>query len=258
MSSAELSGRSEVVDTVERCREVVAILRGKARGKTEIAVDMEGVNHGRHGQLSLVQACAGRDEIVYLFDITTLKKSAFDDGNLRALFEDSRVCKVMFDVRADSDSLFHNYGCKLENVYDLQVLYCCKFCSPTDGYLKGLAKVLQAFSTGLSATEKQNLEELKATGTGMFTSDREVWERRPLPDALQNYAAADVRYLLSMKRAWGGAQYDATVSRVSAERMTKQTTAECPPQGREKARRDFDLELFTELDKDRSRSPRRS
>eukprot|EP00392_Amoebophrya_sp_AT5.2_P019785 g20777.t1 len=204
---------------------------------------MEGVNHGRHGQLSLVQACAGRDETVFLFDITTLKKSAFDDGNLRALFEDSRVCKVMFDVRADADSLLHNYGCRLENAYDLQVLHCFKFSKITDSYLKGLAKVLQDFS-GISLAEKRTLEQLKALGTQTFTSDSAAWERRPLPKSLRDYAAADVRYLQGMKRAWGGVRYDRTVLRVSRERVRKQTMAAQPVEGREKARREFGLEGF--------------
>ena len=49
---------------------------------------------------------------------------AFDQGGLKELLESRRVRKIIYDGRADADALFHLFGVRLSNVYDVQVLQC--------------------------------------------------------------------------------------------------------------------------------------
>ena len=45
---------------------------------------------------------------------------AFEEGRLRELLESTRVLKLVFDCRGDSDALYHQRSVKLRNVYDVQ------------------------------------------------------------------------------------------------------------------------------------------
>jgi len=174
---------------------------------SEIVADMEGIAHGRDGSLSLIQITAVDCPTVFLFDITTLRRAAFEEGDLRSLFEDKDICKVVFDIRNDADSLFHNYGVKMRNVYDIQVLYSLRFSKRTDKFLKGLGKDNEKL-LDTDATERLRLYRLKVTATDLFTGDSRVWARRPLPKVLCDCAASDVTQLLKMKTLWGGLRYE--------------------------------------------------
>lgn len=43
-------------------------------------------------------------------------------GSLRLLFEAPDVMKILYDVRSDTDALYHNHKVKVANAFDLQVL----------------------------------------------------------------------------------------------------------------------------------------
>jgi hypothetical protein len=106
-----------LVDTVEACR--AQCERLVASGV--VAVDFEGVNLCRDGELLLAQLAASEGPVV-LIDVLTLGERAFADGGLRALLESAEVLKLVFDGRSDSDALFHLHSCKLTHVCDCQVL----------------------------------------------------------------------------------------------------------------------------------------
>lgn len=72
-------------------------------------------------RISLIQIC-GDGTDVYLFDITVLQDRAFSEGKLRALLESQSVLKVLFDVRADADSLWRNFRTKIANVYENSII----------------------------------------------------------------------------------------------------------------------------------------
>ncbi|CAD7954609.1 unnamed protein product [Amoebophrya sp. A120] len=233
----------ELVDRVDRCREIVDSFF--ANQITEIAVDMEGVNHGRNGRLSVIQVFVdqknGVEKKVYLFDITVMQSEAFEHGKLKQLFESKQILKVLFDIRGDADALWHLFKVKYDHAYDIQVLYTFKFQETSDGYLKGFAKVQDAFS-GLSYADKLRLKKVKDEGVALFGDGKsEIWEKRPLPAALVNYCAADVEYLLRMKQAWDptcAEKYTATVKSVTQSRRENFVGARIPVEGRNKAKRD--------------------
>jgi exonuclease 3'-5' domain-containing protein 1 len=94
-----------------------------------VALDAEGVALSRTGQLTLLQAATA--ERVFVFDCLALGAAAFDakppaaDGvetpSLRELLEDAQRTKLCWDVRRDSDALFHQHGVALRGVLDVQL-----------------------------------------------------------------------------------------------------------------------------------------
>ncbi len=137
-----------LVDDVDTCSAAVDSLIEEV----EVAVDIEGINLGRHpGKVCIVQVCGRASRIVYLFDISSLQGDAFEAGGLVSLLESSDFLKVFFDVRSDTDASFHNHKVRVRGAYDLQVLYHLKFCGQTTNYLTGLKKVLGEYG----ATESQ-------------------------------------------------------------------------------------------------------
>jgi len=197
---------AELVDTVEKCQQAVAVLCREE----ELAIDLEGIALSREGELCLMQMSGpGESTPVYLFDICVLGKEAFDEGGLKELLESESVTKVFYDVRSDNDALLHQFGIKVKRAYDVQVLWHTRFQHPDDRYLQGLKKVQGLFlqeSGVLGSAESERLDAGKEAGVRLFApelgGDYQVWKRRPLLPALVEYAAADIKFLIGMRRHW--------------------------------------------------------
>ena len=90
----------------------------------------------------------------------------------------------------------------------VQVAYCTKRDVESgrgrDPYLKGLGNALQGL--GLGGAQSRQLEQVKNNGLALFAPEKggsyEVWRRRPLPQALIDYASLDVAYLHDMFEKW--------------------------------------------------------
>ena len=126
-----------LIDTVELCVKVCRILQNERM----LSVDLEGVNLGREGKISILQIATRQimsiplptttttptttwHTKVFLFDITTLKSSAFEEGKLKgALLQNGSIVKLLYDLRKDADALFYQFNCRLNNIIDLQILY---------------------------------------------------------------------------------------------------------------------------------------
>jgi hypothetical protein len=119
LQQLEISKESELkwklVDTAESAIDAVSNI-SKKYGR--IAVGAQGVNYGRNGAISLIEIATPHDE-VFIFDITTLKDSAFEAG-LRHLLTDLNITKVIYDA------LFHIFSILPTPVLDCQVLYMYK------------------------------------------------------------------------------------------------------------------------------------
>lgn len=87
-----------LVDTLDECTAQISRLAQSAA----VAVDFEGANLCRDGELHLVQLAAESGPVV-LVDIVRLGDAAFSAGGLRALLESETVIKLLFDGRADAD-----------------------------------------------------------------------------------------------------------------------------------------------------------
>ncbi|CAE7811809.1 Exd1 [Symbiodinium sp. CCMP2592] len=184
------------IDELQDCRSVCDVLLQV----DAIAVDVEGVDLGRAGEICIIQVST-RMRQVYLFDITTLGRAAFRSG-LKELLESVDVVKLFYDCRSDADALHHLHGVRLANVLDLQVLFTHQS-GQRSGQLPGMAKALGQV---LSYEEHQEAKGIKAAGTGMFAPEKggniQVWKLRPLPQLLVRYCAQDVRHLFAMWAAW--------------------------------------------------------
>jgi exonuclease 3'-5' domain-containing protein 1 len=97
----------------------------------------------------------------------------------------------------------------MQNLYDVQVVYCMKGDQDNGGrrgrYLSGLRKAL-ADCPGLDFEAREALDAIKRGGTQRFAPELggsyAVWEERPLSEELVAYAAADVVHLHAMWAAW--------------------------------------------------------
>lgn len=215
----------------------------------EVALDIEGVDLCRHGRVALIQICAGNGH-VFLFDITTMGASAFDarpgGGCLRLLLENNNICKVVFDGRNDSDALYHIYWVRMRNLYDLQVLHALKYCDSEDRYLKGFKECLSR-SGILAPREQAEANAIKDRGKLLFApaygGSYAVWEARPLCQALVDYAVADVRHMLSIKKWWASSQLDVLVRKITDERVDKAVSDNQKMERGQMSLRDFPLPI---------------
>jgi len=192
-----------------------------------IAVDCEGVNLSREGELCLVQI--GTNNKVYLVDVLEHGRSLFEEGGLRALLESNEVRKVLHDCRGDSDALYHQYGVKLQNVFDTQVAYAVIKRQIGQGtpLPVGLNTLLRIYATPIleirASKEKEIAERQKkrAQASGeeepaapgdlvrrldaintfkkeerlKMTEDLNYWKNRPLTPSMIGYASEDVMFL---------------------------------------------------------------
>lgn len=194
-----------LVDTVEKCQNAVA----KLLEEKQVAIDIEGVDLSRAGEVCLIQMCGASSPAVYLFDIYTLKDHAFDEGGLKNLLESEQVTKVFYDVRADNDALYHLHGVEVRAAYDVQIMWHVKFQNPAEMHLQGLKRVFGEFlqqAQILSPAQMDAMERLKSEGQKLFAphlgGSYEEWKKRPMSPMLLQYAAVDVNFLLDMKALW--------------------------------------------------------
>eukprot|EP00929_Paragymnodinium_shiwhaense_P094700 TRINITY_DN55462_c0_g1_i1.p1 TRINITY_DN55462_c0_g1~~TRINITY_DN55462_c0_g1_i1.p1 ORF type:complete len:348 (+),score=43.47 TRINITY_DN55462_c0_g1_i1:77-1120(+) len=203
----------ELVDAAERCKRICAELGQHSC----LAIDLEGVDLGRTGDICIVQIGAV-DGRVWLFDVTTLGHRAFDNG-LRSLLEDPGTAKLLFDCRNDTAALYHIYGVLPQNVLDMQVL----FHNAMVGRPKGLRGMTTALRELLPAWEYRQASELKAKGKALYAPEKggtlEVWRQRPLHDTLLQYCATDVLHLFSMLDRWSAFLGEETLRQISEDRM---------------------------------------
>eukprot|EP00392_Amoebophrya_sp_AT5.2_P014041 g14177.t1 len=177
---------------------LILILREQ---KLAIAIDIEGDELCRDGNICLIQAC-NEQSPVYLFDVSVLGTTLFEECGMRELLEAEDLLKVVFDGRADNDALWHIHKVRSRNLYDIQVLY----------HLK-----------------------LKEAGSKLYVS--EGWGKRPLHPMLLEYAACDVRYLLGMRDLWG--QDAKMVVRLTEKRIEQAIFGKTTPRGQHMMERDF-------------------
>jgi len=217
---------------------------------SSVAVDLEGVNLGRSGRVAIIQLYAEGSDTVWLVDITTLGAAAFDqtdaNGNsLRSLLEGTSVRKVrsntyispllllialakmFWDVRNDSDALYSHFNVRLQNTFDLQILELAVRRSKLQRtkFVCGLGKGMDSYGLSTPAWIR-----VKESGVALFAPEKggsyEVFETRPLSDALKMYCAQDVSLTFQLEQKMRsqagrvGLVSDAIILRESAKRVT--------------------------------------
>lgn len=227
-----------LVDTIQKVIDSVAELRLC----TMIAIDLEGIELCRDGRVSIIQITS-RANFVYLFDITTLKQSAFDHG-LKSLIEDITIGKVFFDLRADCDALFHQFQVLPKNVLDCQIAYMKAPEQRRSRFNIGFRKALLATQV-LTLKKREKMAAIKEAGCKLFAPELggsyEVFDARPLAHELLDYLVTDVVVLLDLLdeqlRLSGLSMY--MLQKLSDTRMHKTINSIETPKGRHMAIKDF-------------------
>ncbi len=144
-------------------------------GEPAIALDTESNSFYRYPeQLCLVQVATSRQ--VYLVDPLAVG----DIAPLGRVLADAAVQKVIHGADYDVISLDRHAGLRVRNLYDTGVA--ARFVGLEQVGLAALAQAL----LGVTLNKSKRLQ-------------RADWGRRPLAPELQEYAAADVRYLLALR-----------------------------------------------------------
>jgi len=208
-------------------------------------IDLEGDNLSRLGTVSIVTILVHPKNHTYLVDITKLSKAAFttagkDGKTLKDILEDPAVPKCFFDVRNDSDALFFHFGIALQGIEDIQLMENASR-RTSKRLLSGLAKCVE-YDCPATPEEKESWKAAKEKGSAAWDPAKggsfEVWDKRPLPKELLQYAVQDVQllprlrdlYLGRLNRVWKAKLAEETLARVALSQSPNYS-----PQGRDKA-----------------------
>lgn len=150
-----------------------------------------------HGRLCLLQLSTMAGES-FAVDILELGDQAFETG-LRAILESEEVVKVVHDFRQDADALWHQFRIHARGLFDCQL--CDVLVRRLRGlrttYVQGSAKLLTTYGIDLGSVTGYGLltQEQKQLIHARFSEDRHLWQRRPLPIDMVEYALQDVQML---------------------------------------------------------------
>ncbi|KXH62697.1 3'-5' exonuclease [Colletotrichum salicis] len=206
-------------------------------------VDLEGDNLSRHGTISILQLYVAPKQDTYLLDIHCLGEKAFSTPGkrtgktMKGFLENPNVKKVFFDVRNDSDALFHHFEINLAGIQDLQLM---EFASRYNkaGFLSGLARCIER-NAPLTPEEILSWRVVKTIGHSLFNPQSggsyAFFNQRPLsPETLQ-YCIQDVQYL---SRLWAvydqrlGENWKHVVERETKNRILRSKASDYNGQGR--------------------------
>lgn len=191
-----------VIDSVSLVQSVIDAVIELPTDIPSLFIDLEGVELGRHGSISIMSLYLPCIKRVYLIDIYGLKTEAFsavnsDGKSLKSILESSVILKVLFDVRHDSDALFSHYGISVDGIRDVQLMELGTREGAKD-FLAGLDRCVEKDST-ISPTEKKALEVIKGNGRRLFDPALggrcEIFNERPISQAIAKYCAGDVTLL---------------------------------------------------------------
>lgn len=205
-----------LTDKVEDLRvfidKIMSAHRGAHGKEPKLFVDMEGVNLGRQGSVSIMQILLvhREEQTICLIDVHTLQKKAFDTigpnsaASLKDVLENPRITKALFDVRNDSDALFSHYGVRIQGVHDIQLMECMTRPVYQRRYVNGLKRCL----ADLPSAQREETDKIKDAGLRLFVPDLggryEVFNERPMAQVLIDYCAQDIIVLLQLWRTYAG------------------------------------------------------
>jgi exonuclease 3'-5' domain-containing protein 1 len=122
-------------------------------------LDLEGIQLGRKGSISIISLYIAPTKMVYLIDIHVLGAAAFsitsnNSTSLKTILESAKISKVFFDIRNDSDVLFAPYQISVAGIKDLQLMELATRKGPIE-FVSGLSKCIDK---GLSLSDAMKAE----------------------------------------------------------------------------------------------------
>lgn len=149
-----------------------------------LALDCEGVNLGRDGELSLIQVSSL--DTCFLFDMLGMDGSSEILSFLKTILEDADVTKIIHDCKMDADALLHICGITLAGVHDTQAW----------------DNVLHGSQDNLNRTlDRYKLQPCAARDSSVYDKNFRFWAQRPLTDKMIQWAAGDVSCLFELYQA---------------------------------------------------------
>jgi hypothetical protein len=151
-------------------------------GVGTIAIDAEGVDLSRVGQISIVQVST--TSCCFLIDV--LDKDPVDPLVLwlKQLLENPDCTKIIHDCRMDSDALWHLLNIRLENVHD------------TSCWHKAISG--REDSSLNDCLEHNNITPNVFRDSSVYKTNRSFWATRPLTQTMVNWAAGDVQCMFEL------------------------------------------------------------
>ncbi|KAK1703155.1 uncharacterized protein BDZ83DRAFT_658418 [Colletotrichum acutatum] len=114
---------------------------------------------------------------------STAFSTAVGGTTFKQILESPDITKVFYDVRNDSDALFHHFQVKLSGIEDVQLMENAARPRGQRRYLNGLDKCIGLYAP-LSAEEKARWKAAKEAGLNLFHPSRggsyEVFNSRPM------------------------------------------------------------------------------
>ncbi|KAK2035994.1 exonuclease, partial [Colletotrichum somersetense] len=221
---------SVLVDTIDSLSEMVDSLVDLPTNPPSLYIDLEGDNLSRHGTISILQLHVLPSKQTYLLDVHTLKDQCFSVTGRKGhsfghFLESDAIPKVFFDVRNDSDALYHHFQIKLGGIQDLQLM---ELATRTFSRkcVNGLSKCIERDGS-LSYTEGLAWRRVKDKGVKLFAPEHggsyQVFNERPLSSDMIRYCVQDVqflpllwtRYKAKLTSVWWQRVLDASKERVA-------------------------------------------
>ena len=235
----------EVVDTIDSVAQLADRMLNLPASPPTLYLDLEGVKLSRHGSISLLTIYILPNRTVYLVDVRRLGAAAFStegEGkqSLQDILESEIIPKVFFDVRNDADALHWHFQVRLGGVKDLQLMELATR-RGSKRHLNGLTKCI-SIDAGLGRAQVSKWKKCKSLGIAMFApekgGDYEVFNLRPLKEAIIDYCAQDVTLLPKLWNTYNAKLHPvwrAKVEKAVRENIAKSCSAEYVPHGAHKS-----------------------
>ena len=196
--------QKKVIDEISQAKDVISQLEKCDK----LAVDCEGVDlGGKDGSMTYLQI-SSENGIVYIFDLLKFGEKFFEQG-LKRILESETIIKIMFDCRADSRTLWFEFGVRLTNIYDLQLLeYIVRIHNggrktiypPKETWhsrnpvISGMSGTIKFYTSKarLATFGINDFQNIKRATGNIMDDDTSIWRHRPARDSLLTYAALDV------------------------------------------------------------------
>jgi exonuclease 3'-5' domain-containing protein 1 len=217
-----------VANSESAVSDVIDTLVGLPVEPPSIYVDLEGIKLSRQGTISILQIYVQPQDHTYLLDVHHLQHKAFSTTGkqsktcLKAILEAKDIPKVFFDVRNDSDALFHHFQINLSGVHDIQLMELATRNFPRK-CVNGLQRCIENDAM-MTAAEKLTWNKAKEEGLKLFAPEKggryEVFNERPMAKEIIQYCVQDVQFL---PRLWS--RYKERMSAQWAMKVQAETEA---------------------------------
>lgn len=200
------------MDTKEKVSEMVDALIALPVVEPNIAVDLEGKSLGRDGPVYLAIVHDYEAEHTYIVDVHILQSEAFDthgtDGttSLRSILQTDETPKLFYDVRQDSDALYHQFGIRIAGVLDVQLFKLASMSHSFNYPARYRTGLFNAIDSGINMNceAKRNWLEIKRSGKELWCPDQgDSWDRfteRNKRKEIIEYCLVDVVHLRTLYR----------------------------------------------------------